>query len=721
MSRNGSGTYTLPAGNPVVTGTTISSTWANNTLSDIASALTGSIASDGQTTPTANLPMGGYNHTNVANATARTQYATAGQVEDGTLNYLTSVSGTNAITATAPVSMSAYVAGQTFRFIAAGANTGAVTLNLNAIGAKSVVKTDGSALVSGDIASGGAVQVIYDGTNFQLLSDSNGASETVTTLTATTKVVTPQVGSSSGSFTIQSANTTAMTVDSSQNVGIGTSSPGGYRLNVQGGDAYFGNPVYARSNNYFGATNASVSIQHYTNADWNYSGLNLWRNASNTSTPRFLGMPLDGDSDSNTTIGGYNAIWGAYDSSPTTGSTSSALNGKMVYGAYAGHQWYTNGSERMRIDSSGNVGIGTSSPSTLLHLSQNGNTTAFISATNSGTNSAGITLENAGQRNWQVWADRSTDTFRIGNNSRATTNITLDSTGNVGIGTSSPANRADIYDASAKAALLAHGYSVIGANADTNNGCIQVGANGSAALQLDYDAATGGTGTASIYNTYSGALRFGTNNTERMRIDYNGNFCVGTTGFTGAAGFSVAPNYSNGSATAVFNRANTASTSYAFYFQNNASTVGSISYTNSATAYTTSSDYRLKENIAPMTGALETVAQLKPVTYTWKVDGSNGQGFIAHELQEIVPDAVIGEKDATEEQEYEITPAIPAVLDEEGNVVEEAVPAVMGTRTVPVYQGIDTSFLVATLTAALQESHALIKDLQNRVTALEAK
>ena len=79
--------------------------------------------------------------------------------------------------------------------------------------------------MSGDIASGAAVQVFYDGTNFQLLNDANGQSETVTTLTATTKVVTPQIGSSSGSFTIQSANTTAITVDSSQNVGIGTSSP----------------------------------------------------------------------------------------------------------------------------------------------------------------------------------------------------------------------------------------------------------------------------------------------------------------------------------------------------------------------------------------------------------------------------------------------------------------------------------------------------------------
>jgi hypothetical protein len=225
MARNGSGTYNLPAGNPVVTGTTISSTTTNNTFSDIATALTGSISKDGQTTPTSNLPMGGYAHTGVADATVRTQYASVGQVQDGTPQYLTSVAGTNVITATGALGLSAYVTGQTFRFVAAGASTGAVTLNINAIGAKSLVKTDGSALVSGDIASGAAVQVMYDGTNFQLLSDANGASETVTTLTATTKVVTPQVGSSSGAFTIQSANTTAVTVDASQNVGIGTASP----------------------------------------------------------------------------------------------------------------------------------------------------------------------------------------------------------------------------------------------------------------------------------------------------------------------------------------------------------------------------------------------------------------------------------------------------------------------------------------------------------------
>ena len=177
MARNGSGTYSLPAGNPVTTGTTISSTWANNTLNDIGNAMTASLAYDGQTTPVANLPMGGYLHTGVANATARTNYASAAQVQDGTFQYLTSVSGTDTITALAPLSMSAYAAGQVFRFIAAGANTTTgVTLNINSIGAKNITKNGTTALAVGDIPAGSVVLVTYDGTQFQISNIDNYAS-----------------------------------------------------------------------------------------------------------------------------------------------------------------------------------------------------------------------------------------------------------------------------------------------------------------------------------------------------------------------------------------------------------------------------------------------------------------------------------------------------------------------------------------------------------------
>lgn len=80
MARNGSGTYSLPAGNPVVSGTTISDVTHNATMSDIASEITNSLPRDGQAPPTANLPMGAFKHTNVANASAPTEYAAYGQV-----------------------------------------------------------------------------------------------------------------------------------------------------------------------------------------------------------------------------------------------------------------------------------------------------------------------------------------------------------------------------------------------------------------------------------------------------------------------------------------------------------------------------------------------------------------------------------------------------------------------------------------------------------------
>ena len=188
MARNGAGTYSLPAGNPVTTGTTISSSWANNTLSDIATTLTSSLAYDGQTNPVANLPMAGYIHTNVGVASNRNNYAQAGQVQDGTYSTLTSVSGTDTITATAAINLTTYAAGQTFNFVSVGANTtGTVTLNINGIGAKNITKNGATPLSAGDISSGQMISVIYDGTQFQLQTAALG----VTAFSAGTTGLTP--------------------------------------------------------------------------------------------------------------------------------------------------------------------------------------------------------------------------------------------------------------------------------------------------------------------------------------------------------------------------------------------------------------------------------------------------------------------------------------------------------------------------------------------------
>lgn len=201
MARNGSGTYVLPAGNPVVTGTTISSTWANNTLTDIGNALTQSIANDGQTAATANLPMGGFAHTGVANATVRNMYASAGQVQDGVLTYLTTVSGSDTITAVGAVGMTAYATGQVFSFIAAGNNTGAATLNINSIGAKAITKNGTTALVADDIVLGQVVNVFYDGTRFQLTTKVSPTYSGLSTVNGIVK------GNGSGTFSAATAGT----------------------------------------------------------------------------------------------------------------------------------------------------------------------------------------------------------------------------------------------------------------------------------------------------------------------------------------------------------------------------------------------------------------------------------------------------------------------------------------------------------------------------------
>lgn len=172
MPRDGSGNYSLPTGNPVVPNTIISSGgWANPTLTDIAAAITQSLSKDGQTTPTANLPMGNYRHLNVANAANRTDYAAAGQVQDSILQLLTSVSGTDTITTSLVPAIIAYATGQTFRFVSAGANTSnTVTLNINGLGAKAITKNGATALAPGDIPAGAIVDVSYDGTQFQVKS-----------------------------------------------------------------------------------------------------------------------------------------------------------------------------------------------------------------------------------------------------------------------------------------------------------------------------------------------------------------------------------------------------------------------------------------------------------------------------------------------------------------------------------------------------------------------
>lgn len=300
--------------------------------------------------------------------------------------------------------------------------------------------------------------------------------------------------------------------------------------------------------------------------------------------------------------------------------------------------------------------------------------------------------------------------------------VTVDASQNVGIGTTSPASKLSVGSASySQSPSIGQ---VNGTNVTTTNsgGLFNIGSTDAAAANIGGSLGFTANGTLNGYPTgqisgrresatgsnYSSYLAFTTSDSggtlaERMRIDSSGNVLVGTTTssaktyvYNNITQFGIGIEHTTASYAALM-VANTASsgTRYLVDFRVSGTAggnqQGTITSTGTNVAYNTSSDYRLKENIAPMTGALDKVAQLKPVTYTWKIDGSNGQGFIAHELQAVCPQAVTGEKDA---------------VDEEGK---------------PIYQGVDTSFLVATLTAAIQEQQTIINDLKARVTALEAK
>jgi hypothetical protein len=153
-SRDGSGTYTLPAGNPVTSGTVISSSWANTTLQDIADGVSASLAKDGQTVPTANLPMGGFKHTGVADGTARNHYASVGQAQDFSVQTLGSVAGTNTITGALSPAITSYATGMLIGFTPVNTVSGATTIAVNGLAARSIVKWDGDALAAGDIVSG---------------------------------------------------------------------------------------------------------------------------------------------------------------------------------------------------------------------------------------------------------------------------------------------------------------------------------------------------------------------------------------------------------------------------------------------------------------------------------------------------------------------------------------------------------------------------------------
>lgn len=138
-------------------------------LDNYATAMNKCLVKDGQNTPTADLPMDSNKHTGVGNASARTHYAATGQVQDSSFTYATDTGSANTYVITPSPAITAYAAGQTFEFIATNACTGASTLNVNSLGAKTIKKNGNSDdLATGDVVANQIVRATYDGTVFQI-------------------------------------------------------------------------------------------------------------------------------------------------------------------------------------------------------------------------------------------------------------------------------------------------------------------------------------------------------------------------------------------------------------------------------------------------------------------------------------------------------------------------------------------------------------------------
>jgi hypothetical protein len=286
--------------------------------------------------------------------------------------------------------------------------------------------------------------------------------------------------------------------------------------------------------------------------------------------------------------------------------------------------------------------------------------------------------------------------------------LVVNASGNVGIGTSSPSARLDVSatsQADADGLIRAENTATTPSSATNASFIVKNYYGTSQFMQWENNGLR--IGSRTLTNSGIGNIVFSCgSDVESMRLNSNGRMIMASQ--SGSSGAGTVSSGNNTSMTNTPHNAsiwgyNTSSDPFPIgataisatqgmigLFNSGGTVIGSVSRTGASTvAYNTSSDYRLKENIAPMTGALDTVAQLKPVTYNWKEDGSDGQGFIAHELAEVVPDCVSGQKDA---------------VDADGN---------------PLYQGIDTSFLVATLTAAIQELNAKVEAQAEQIKALQ--
>jgi len=493
----------------------------------------------------------------------------------------------------------------------------------------------------------------------------------------------------------------AMRIDSSGNLGIGTSSPAG-RLEVSSasnivystGTAGFGS-FYARGSgtnaSYLFMGNATSGEQGRITTE-NTGIITFANTASATERMRIDASGNVGIGTSSPTqkldvyggagaavslvraASGQNAFFSVVGNGNSFLSTSfdmiqdSTNAASLVQRANGPLYFSTNNTERMRIDSSGNVGIGASSPGAKLDVA------GQRFRIGSSASDPGIEISNGTTTKGYVFYDTTNDLVTMRHTSTVT-GVSVNSSGNVGIGTSSPGAKLEIATTNQSMKITGSGA----ANWTTV-------ANTSRSFNYGVDA-TG-------FNIYDNTAA-----SYRMIIDTSGNLLVGTTNALPINnrnnGFVIK---SNGSWVARFPSSetdigiSTTSGNLLNFYSDNGSTAiysGSISVNGNVTTYGSVSDYRLKEDVQPMVGGLNTISALSPVSYKWKDSDNCGEGFIAHDLQSVIPDAVIGDKDA---------------VKDDGS---------------PSYQQVDCSKIVVHLVAAIQELKADLDAAKAEIATLK--
>ena len=351
-------------------------------------------------------------------------------------------------------------------------------------------------------------------------------------------------------------------------------------------------------------------------------------------------------------------------------STSTDLN---IYNNVAGNlKFFTSGTERMRIASNGDIQLMGGNQMTNALSWYNTTTYELASIENvshsSYNDSGGLLFKTAGLSNSGM-AER----------------MRIDSSGNVGIGQASDGDKLHV---------LGTGFFE-----DSRGNGVGVQINGGSSSEF-----------AHIGVSASNPLTFQTADTERMRLHGGGDLTVATTTaigsmYNGVSGIGFG--YSSGgygacvrggTNTPFYVSTNSQGAGGFIEFAQNGATRGNITYTGSATSYNASSDYRLKENAAPIQNALSKIDSLNPINFDWIESGDNSDGFLAHEIQAVLPYTVTGTKDE--------------VYTDENSGEEK-------TNGQPKYQVMDYAKLTPLLVKAVQEQQTIIDDLKSRIETLE--